>query len=404
MTYYSSRPKSGSASSYRSRPAHRRPAQNRSSRKPMGQYIDPSRFVAEATPPSEDTYVATHTFSDFDLQPVLQANVERKGYTIPSPIQDQAIPIGLTGRDVLGIARTGSGKTAAFAIPVLERLVTDPSSAALIIAPTRELAQQIEGECRDLGKGTGLMGALLIGGSSMGLQLRDLRANPRIIIGTPGRINDHLERGSLDLSHFTIVVLDEVDRMLDMGFVRPIRAILDCVAEEHQSFFFSATMTAEIRSLIDTFTNDPEVVKIHSPRAGENVHQNVVRYTDASDKFAQLTDILQQDGVHKAIIFDETQRGVERLYKSLDDHGFLVDSMHGGKNQSQRQRALKRFKNNEINFLIATDVAARGIDVADVTHVINYSIPQTFDDYIHRVGRAGRAGRTGHALTFVEKR
>jgi len=376
-----------------------------SNNKQKSEYIDERRFIASAVERvEENTYVAKHDFEDFDVAPLIKANLLLKGYKTPSPIQDQAIPFALEGKDVLGMASTGTGKTAAFAVPILSQLITDPTKAVLIIAPTRELAQQIEVECRSIAKGSGLMGALLIGGSSMGAQLGDLRSRPRIVVGTPGRIKDHLERGSLDLSAFNIVVLDEVDRMLDMGFVRDIRTILDQMEEERQSLFFSATMNNEIRSLIETFTKDPVTVKIESSKASENVHQDVVRYTDGSDKFDKLKELLSKDEVSKVIIFDETQRGVERLYKSLYDHGFPVDSMHGGKSQGQRMRALKNFKNNQITFLVATDVAARGIDVADITHVVNYSIPKVYDDYVHRIGRAGRAGKTGHAFTFVQDR
>ncbi len=274
------------------------------------------------------------------------------------------------------------------------------SSKMLIIAPTRELAQQIEDECRSIAKGSGLRGALLIGGSSMGIQLRDLRVKPEIVIGTPGRIKDHLERRTLDLSTFNIVVLDEVDRMLDMGFVNDVRDILSNLAPQRQSFFFSATMDARVRTLIETFSNDPVTVSIKTGETAENVHQDVVKFAGTADKLEKLHDILSRPEV-KAIVFDETQRSVERLSKELIARGFDADAIHGGKTQGQRQRALDRFKKNQIKILVATDVAARGIDVADITHVINYATPQSYDDYVHRIGRAGRAGRTGYALTFV---
>lgn len=364
--------------------------------------VDANRYIATAVERKPETeYVSTYSFEDFPVTETIKENLRKKGYTTPSPIQDQSIMPALEGRDVLGMASTGTGKTAAFAVPVLHQLATDESKSALIIAPTRELAQQIEAECRAIGKGSGLFGALLIGGSPMRPQLMDLAAMPRIVIGTPGRIKDHIERGTLALDTFNIVVLDEVDRMLDMGFVRDIRSILDMMADERQSLFFSATMSKEVRSLIDTFTSDPVTVKIQSSQASENVHQDVVRYSDGSDKFEKLRELLSGEEVSKVIIFDETQRGVERLYNSLYEHGFPVDSMHGGKSQGQRQRALRNFKSSQVTMLVATDVAARGIDVADITHVVNYSIPQAHDDYIHRIGRAGRAGRTGYAFTFV---
>lgn len=367
----------------------------------VGQYIDPSRFIKLATVADSEVYIATHRFTDFALNPLLQTNLAAKGYDIPSPIQDQAIPLALDGRDVIGIANTGTGKTAAFALPVLQRLITDRHSAALIVAPTRELASQIEGECQALAKGSGLNGALLIGGTGMTTQLRDLRVNPRIVIGTPGRIKDHLQRGTLKLAKFNLIVLDEVDRMLDMGFVSDVREILNQANKVRQSFFFSATMDARVRSLIDTFTHDPVTVSIQASSASESVNQDVVRYRGNIDKLDQLHDILMKSDVAKAIIFDETQRSVERLNSELIKRGFEADAIHGGKSQSQRQRALAKFKKNEVSILVATDVAARGIDIVDVTHVINYSLPKAYDDYIHRIGRTGRAGQIGHALTFV---
>ena len=372
-------------------------------RRNSGSNIDPRRFVAAATAREAEVYVPKNTFADFGFEPLLQVNLTAKGYQTPSPIQDQAIPLVLQGGDVLGMAGTGTGKTAAFALPTLNKLLLNKSSAVLIIAPTRELAQQIEAECRALAKGSGLTGALLIGGSAMGPQLRDLRSNPRIVIGTPGRIKDHIERRTLKLDGFDTVVLDEVDRMLDMGFVSDIRSIIGCITNERQSLFFSATMNNEIRRLIDDFAKEPQTIKIQATAASENVHQDVIRFQTHSDKLDQLHDILLKQEVSKAIIFDETQRGVERLHKDLLDRGFATESMHGGKSQGQRQRALSKFKQNEITILVATDVAARGIDVADITHVINYSIPQGYDDYIHRIGRAGRAGKIGYAFTFIPR-
>jgi ATP-dependent RNA helicase RhlE len=395
--------RSSGSSSVASRYARTKTGQRKNTQKRgrAGQYIDPSRFIKAASMAESEAYVPTHTFNDFAVTEKLKSNLIAKGYTIPSPIQDQAIPVALEGKDVIGIASTGTGKTAAFALPILNKLMLDRDSAALIIAPTRELAQQIEEECRALGKGSGLFGAVLIGGVSMSGQLRDLRQNPRIVIGTPGRIKDHLERGTLRLSHFNTVVLDEVDRMLDMGFVNDVTAILKQANEKRQSFFFSATMDHGVRRLIDTFTNDPVMISLKASSASENVHQDIVRYQAKQDKLDRLHDILIKDEVSKVIIFDETQRSVERLSLELIARGFSAEAIHGGKSQGQRQRALNKFKKTEVNILVATDVAARGIDVADISHVINFSIPKAYDDYIHRIGRAGRAGQVGHALTFV---
>ncbi len=372
-----------------------------SRRGPKKDYIHPSRFVQVANPVERDEYVTTHQFIDFQVSDLIKNNLTAKGFVTPSPIQDQTIPMALLGCDVIGIANTGTGKTAAFAIPIIHKLMTNPMSRAIIIAPTRELAQQIEQECKEIGKGSRLSAAVLIGGSSMGPQLRDLRGNPRIVIGTPGRIKDHLERGTLDLSGFDTIVLDEVDRMLDMGFVYDVTTILNQVAAERQSMFFSATMEPRVTKLIDTFAKEPVTVSVKQGETSENVHQDIVAYETISDKMVQLHNLLVDEKVEKVIVFDDTQRSVERLSKELIERGFKADAIHGGKSQGQRQRALDRFKKSDISILVATDVAARGIDVADVTHVINYSTPQSYQDYIHRIGRAGRAGKIGHALTFV---
>lgn len=375
----------------------------RGGKKPRGQYIDPIKFVKAAQPVEMIAYEARHEFNDFAVNDLIKQNLAAKGYVNPSAIQDQAIPEVLLGKDVIGLANTGTGKTAAFAVPVFHKLMEDTQAMALVIAPTRELAQQIEDECRSIAKGSGLKGALLIGGTPMRPQLRDLSAKPRIVIGTPGRIKDHIQRGSLELNDFTMVVLDEVDRMLDMGFLPDVQFILDSIQPERQSLFFSATMDARVSRLIDSFSKDPITISVKSGDTSQNVHQDVVIYGSSHEKMEKLHDILNTHEVEKVIIFDETQRNVERLGDELMERGFKADAIHGGKSQGQRQRALNRFKKSDITVLVATDVAARGIDVSDVTHVINYAIPQTYDDYTHRVGRAGRAGKTGYALTFVQR-
>jgi ATP-dependent RNA helicase RhlE len=369
----------------------------------MGQYIDPSRFVRVAVAAEQEAYIPTHKFSDFDIAPLLHENLAAKKYVTPTPIQDQTIQPGLDGRDIIGLANTGTGKTLAFALPILQHIMTNVKSAALVIAPTRELAQQIDEEFRSIAKRSNITGAILIGGSAMGPQLRDLRNGPQIVIGTPGRIKDHLERGSLNLQYFDHIVLDEVDRMLDMGFVDDVRSILSELAQKRQSFFFSATLDAKVRNLIESFSRDPITVSLKTSDASESVHQDVVRYAGTHEKIDKLHDILMSPEVKKVIVFDETQRSVERLSNDLIDRGFKADAIHGGKTQGQRIRALDRFKKDQVTILVATDVAARGIDVKDVTHVINYSLPQSYDDYVHRIGRAGRAGNIGNALTFINR-
>lgn len=372
-------------------------------RQPKKDYIHPSRFIQSSKSATGVTYQPTHTFADFAMHPIIRKNLLQMGFETPSPIQDQTVPAGLAGRDVVGIANTGTGKTAAFAVPVLHRLMSDKTAYALILAPTRELAQQIEEQCRSIAAGSGLSGAILIGGVSMKPQLRDLRGNPRIVIGTPGRIKDHAERGTLRLSRFNTIVLDEVDRMLDMGFINDIRHILGQTASTKQSFFFSATLDAKVKAIIDGFSRDPVHVVVKTGDTSDNVDQNIVTYAHRGEKIDKLHDLLLQDRVLKTLVFDDTHRSVEKLCKELQSRGFDTDAIHGGKSQSQRQRALKRFRDSQVKILVATDVAARGLDVVDITHVVNYSTPQSYGDYIHRIGRAGRAGRPGYALTFVEQ-
>ena len=373
------------------------------SRQPKKDYIHPSKFIRAAKPQKMETYVPEYQFADFAINDLLKSNLTAMGFSNPSPIQDQTIPLGLAGADVVGIANTGTGKTAAFAVPMINRLMAEKGSKAIILAPTRELAQQIEQQCRDIGRKSGLFGAVLIGGAAMGPQLGDLRQKPQIVIGTPGRVKDHLERGSLDLSSFNIVVLDEVDRMLDMGFVHDIREILSHASSERQSYYFSATLDGRVTSIIKDFSPMAVHISVKSGETSDNVEQNVVQYHNHDHKLDQLHDILIHQDTAKAIIFDDTQRSVERLSNELVARGFVADAIHGGKTQGQRQRVLSKFKGNQIKVLVATDVAARGLDVSDITHVINYSLPQTYDDYVHRIGRAGRAGKTGYALTFIEK-
>ncbi|HSX05527.1 MAG TPA: DEAD/DEAH box helicase [Candidatus Saccharimonadales bacterium] len=384
-------------------PYARKPREQRAKKPKHGQYIDPNKFVKIAQPVTAEEYTPTHEFLDFAVDSRILANLSRKGFISPTPIQDQTIPLGLEGEDVIGLANTGTGKTAAFAVPILHRLMTDQVSKALVVAPTRELAMQIEDECRQIGKGGGFTGALLIGGSAYGPQFKDLRGGPRIVIGTPGRIKDHIEQGTLSLSGFNIVVLDEVDRMLDMGFVNDVQLLLGQLAPQRQSFYFSATMDQRVNNLISSFSPRAITVSVKQGDTSENVHQDIIPFTDKHNKIEALHTLLIEPVVSKAIIFESTQRNVERLQDELASRGFEVEAIHGGKSQGQRQRALDKFKKNQSKILIATDVAARGIDVADISHVVNYGMPQTYEDYTHRIGRAGRAGKVGYALTFVER-
>lgn len=367
----------------------------------MKQYIDPAKFIRAARPVEVEAYQPVNSFEDFAVHPLIKKNIITKGFKTPSKIQDIAIPHALEGKDVVGIANTGTGKTAAFGLPLLHKIMLNGHSKALVIAPTRELAIQIEEEFRSFATGSGLRGALLIGGSSMPKQIGELRAKPHVVVGTPGRLKDHSERGTLNLSNFDTVVLDEVDRMVDMGFIRDITFLLGQIAEKRQSLFFSATMDRNIETLIQQFLTDPVMVSVKTGDTSDSVEQNVVRHGAGSDKIEKLHDVLLGEQMLKAIVFDETKRSTEKLANELIARGFKADALHGGKSQSQRERALRRFRSNDVNILVATDVAARGIDVTDITHVINYATPNSYDDYVHRIGRAGRAGRQGYALTFI---
>lgn len=374
---------------------------NRGNSKRRGQYINPERFVKAAKPVKLTVYAPEHSFEDFKINDLLKRNLHSRDYEFPTQVQDKAIPLGLEGHDVIGVANTGTGKTAAFLLPLLNNLLANRGQKALIIAPTRELAQQISKESRDFSRGGKIYDTLLIGGVSIRPQLRDLQRNPQVIIGTPGRIKDHLERGSLRLDSVSTIVLDEVDRMLDMGFIKDIRHILGKLPSKRQSFFFSATLSPTIDSLIRTFTHSPVTVMAKTAETSDNVEQSVIRYNEKTDKMNKLHDLLITEQVQKTLVFCETKYGSDRLSKELVSKGFTSDAMHGNKSQGQRQRALRKFSEGEVEILVATDVAARGIDVDGITHVINYDVPHTYDDYTHRIGRTGRGNNIGHAVTFV---
>lgn len=380
---------------------------NRNTRKgPMKKYIHPSKFINKATlPAEEEPYVSTHKFSDFPFGADLHHNIAQKGYITPSPIQDQAIPHIIEGRDVIGLANTGTGKTAAFLLPIIERqsgITLRPS--VLVVAPTRELAQQINDQFREFSKGMQLYSALVVGGMNIDRQIRELGRRPHIIIGTPGRLQDLIKRRAIQLKNMTTLVLDEADRMLDMGFLPDIRQIVSLMPEERQTLFFSATITPEITALTKDFLKDPVTVSVRTAETSEHVEQDVIEARDKAHKIELLTDLLQKESYDKVLVFGETKFGVQRLSDHLDGIGIPSVAIHGNKNQSQRSKALKSFKDNKVRVLVATDVAARGLDIPNVSHVINFDTPQTYEDYVHRIGRTGRGGQTGHAHTFVDAR
>jgi len=368
-------------------------------------FCDESRFIKKASPakPSEVAEVK-HLFADFEVCSHLRENIAAKGYTTPTPIQDKAIPELLEGRDLIGIANTGTGKTAAFLIPFIEKAVKNHKEKTLILAPTRELAEQINIEFRDFAKGFPLYSTLAVGGMNIRPQINSLRRGSSFVICTPGRLTDLAKRKHLNMHEFTNVVLDEADRMLDMGFIADIRRILSELPKERQTVLFSATFSKEVESLISAFLVNPVTIKTKTGDTAANIDQDVVRFNYREEKMDILHDLLIKEEFKKVLIFGETKRGVQDIHKSLSSRGFKTASIHGDKTQSERRTALRLFKEEKINILVATDVAARGIDVPDVSHVINYDLPHTYEDYVHRIGRTGRAERKGTALTFVKTR
>lgn len=372
----------------------------------MGAYIHPSKFINRAKPQAEEIpYEPTHLFADFNFVPKLQSNIEFKGYTAPSAIQDQAIPFVLAGRDVIGLANTGTGKTAAFVLPIIERLAANPElTSVLIVAPTRELAQQIDEQFRAFSYGMKQFSALVVGGTNIDRQIQQIRRRPHVIIGTPGRLRDLMKRKVLNLSYIRTLVLDEADRMLDMGFINDIKAIVEETPADRQTLFFSATITPEIEKLVQGFLRDPETVSVRTAATSESVDQDVVEADSKEHKLDVLLDLLTKEEFEKVLVFGETKFGVQRLSDHLDKSGVPSTAIHGNKSQSQRQRALKAFKENKVRVMVATDVAARGLDIPNVSHVINFDQPATYEDYIHRIGRTGRGGATGKALTFIDRR
>lgn len=374
-----------------------------SRRGPVKKFIHPSKFTNKSVKVADEApYEAKHLFTDFPFSPELQHNIAAKGYKTPSAIQDQAIPHVVDGRDVIGLANTGTGKTAAFLLPIIERqsgIALRPS--VLIMAPTRELAQQINDEFRDFSRGLNLYSTLVVGGMNIDRQIRDLRRRPHVIIGTPGRLKDLLQRRALQLNNMTTLVLDEADRMLDMGFLPDMKAIIGAMPSQRQTLFFSATITPEITNLTKSFLNDPVTVSVRTTETSDHVEQDVVSFRDKAHKIELLVEMLSGEAYEKVLVFGETKFGVQRLSDHLDNIGIPSAAIHGNKNQSQRQRALKAFKDERVRVLVATDVAARGLDIPNVTHVINFDTPQTYEDYIHRIGRTGRGGARGHAHTFV---
>ena len=372
-------------------------------RGPKADYIDEKLFINKApdTVETVDDYKPEHTFGDFKIHENLAQNLLSKGFIHPSPIQDKAIPVALKGGDLIGIASTGTGKTAAFLIPIINKFVEDRKHQAMVLTPTRELAQQVEEEFKVFTKGMRLFSVSVVGGLPINKQIREIDQGVHIIIGTPGRVKDLIARGKIKMADFGTIVLDEADRMLDMGFIDDMREILGAMPKEKQGMFFSATFSAPIKALCSTFLKDPVTIALKTRDTSASVDQDVVRVPYGSDKLDTLHEILNKPEVKKVLIFRETKRHTDELARELKHRGFTALALHGDMRSRERMRAVEAFSKGTAKIVVATDVAARGIDIPDITHVINYDVPSTYDTYIHRIGRTGRANKKGIALTFV---
>lgn len=365
--------------------------------------FDPSLFIKKVEEQViVPEYTPQHSFNDFNIIEQLKNNITNRGYKAPTPIQDQIIPVLLEGKDVIGSANTGTGKTASFLIPLVHAVATKKVGRVLIIAPTRELADQINAELKIFKEHLGIYSTLCIGGLNIVPQMRELRRTPQFVIGTPGRLKDLERSQAINFNSFGAIVLDEVDTMLDMGFIHDIKYIISKLPQERHSLFFSATISPAIRDIAKIFLKNPITVSVKTRQSAQNVNQDVVK-VNQDNKIEVLHDLLIKPDLKKTIIFLRTKRAADKLSKKLYERGFKVSTIHGNKTQAQRKKALALFKDDKVAVLLATDVVARGIDIDNVSHVINFDLPQTHDDYIHRIGRTGRADKVGHAITFIEQ-
>ena len=384
---------------FRSR--NRKNRSNRAKKRPAG--FDLNKLInAPGTSHEPIQDAPQRKFSDMHLQLPLAKNLSGRGFDHPTAIQDQTFEAILEGRDILGIANTGTGKTAAFLMPIIQQLLSGKEFQSLVVVPTRELAQQVQKEFFLLTKGTKLFSSCFIGGTTISADYKLLKKKNHVIIGTPGRLLDLVERKALPLEKTSVLILDEFDRMLDMGFVNDVKRITKAMQHRKQTLLFSATEDGSQKSLVADILNKPVKVKVSTGHSiSSDVSQEAIR-VQGKDKTQLLIDMIMQQELKKVLVFAETKRQVNQLEKKLSQARIATGLIHGNKSQNQRTQALNSFRKNKIKVLVATDVAARGIDVADITHVINFQVPQTLDSYIHRIGRTGRAGKKGTAITFID--
>lgn len=345
------------------------------------------------------------TFNDFQLEPKVLRAITELGFEEPTPIQSKTMPLAMEGKDLIGQAQTGTGKTAAFGIPIIQNIEPEEDKiVALVMCPTRELAIQVSEEIGKLSRFKGIRSLPIYGGQDIGRQIRALKKRPQIIIGTPGRLLDHINRRTIRLEHVRMVVLDEADEMLDMGFMEDIQSILGLVPEERQTMLFSATMPPNIQKLAQQFLKNPEHVSVVPKQVSAPLIDQAYIEVHERQKFEALSRLLDIESPDLAIVFGRTKRRVDELTEALQKRGYSADGLHGDLSQHQRDAVMRKFRDGSIDVLVATDVAARGLDVSGVSHVINFDLPQDPESYVHRIGRTGRAGREGVAWTFVTPR
>src|SRR5260221_14464280 len=376
---------------------------NRGRGQPPVSTLDPRLVVKKAVPLTEARYESNRSINDLPVDARIKTNLTAKGYSKPTEIQDKTLESILNKSNLLGIAQTGTGKTGAFLIPVVHNLIGSKAAfQVLVVVPTRELAVQVEEEFRTIVKGLSMRSACFIGGTSVGKDIATLRQPVHVVIGTPGRLTDLARQGALRLNNFSTLILDEFDRLLDMGFSRDIQFIVKAMNNRKQTILFSATEEKNQQKIISDLLHQPVEVRVAKGKTtGDHIEQEVVRVEPGETKMEVLLRMVKDRSFHKVIVFAETKRGVSTVRKTLHQSGVRVDEIHGNKSQNYRLKALNDFKSGKIQVLIATDVAARGLDISEVTHVINYQQPRDFDSYIHRIGRTSRAGKGGKTFTFI---
>ncbi|MRR20422.1 DEAD/DEAH box helicase [bacterium] len=365
--------------------------------------VNTNQFIKKASSSAPVLYRSDRFITDLPVDGAIIRNLQKKGYEKPTEIQDRTIEAILKGRNLMGLAQTGTGKTGAYLIPLIHNFLRkDSRSNVLVVSPTRELALQIDKEFRSIAFGLSLFSTCLIGGTSVRGDIDKLRRPGQIVIGTPGRIADMVRQGALNLNKYSILVLDEFDRLLDMGFAPEIQRLVDGMSYRSQTILFSATEDKSQRALISKLMADPFEVRVRNENvSADNIDQDIITVRDGEKKIDILLNMVRDQSFEKVLVFADTKRGVSRICRDLRRAGITADEIHGDKSQNYRIKALESFRNRKIKVLVATDVAARGLDIADVSHVINFQAPKDMESYIHRIGRTGRAGASGKALTFV---